>query len=154
MSDIGNVLARNANLRGYLNQLSEMVGREVTEEQLSSLEEVEKLKKTASQLNGYPKKYIKIASEALAQERFTSLVQRLAKANSNPISIWLDATASCGTLYIPGIIEFNFSFRFTAIPEGVVVLLTKDGSDKLLLDFSPDEVEVELQGKAWGNAEY
>lgn len=154
MSDLANKLARNANLRGYLNQLSELVGHEVAEQQLSSLEEVEKLKEVASQLKGYPKRHFEIDPEALAQERFTSLVQRLAEANSSPISIWLDATLYCGTFYISGISEFNFSFRLTSIPEGIVGLLTRDGSDELLLDFSPDEVEVELRGKTWGNVEY
>lgn len=154
MSDLVNALAQNAKLRGYLSQLSEVVGHEVTAEQLSSLEEVEKLKEAASQLKECPKKIIEVDPADLAQQRFASLVQRLAKANSSPVSIWLDATSSCGTFYISGIDKFNLSFSFDAIPEGVVVLLTEDCRDKLLIDFSPDEVEVELQGKEWGDAEY
>ncbi len=70
------------------------------------------------------------------------------------MSIWLNATASCSAFHLLRVNEFNFAFRFAEIPEGVVVLLTEDGGDKLLLDFSPDEVEVELQGKVWGYAEY
>lgn len=154
MSDLVNRLARNAELIGYLNQLRELVGREVSKEQLGSLEEVERLKGVASQLKDCPKTLIEIAPEDLAKERFTSLVQRLVKANPSPVSIWLNATSSCGTFYLSRVDGFNFAFRFASIPEGVVVLLTEDGRDRLLLDFSPDEVEVELQGMEWGNIDY
>jgi hypothetical protein len=154
INNLGNALVRNAKLKGYLSQLSEVVGREVIEDQLSSLEEVERLKEASQQLNGCPKKIIEITPEDLLRERFALLVRKLAKSNSSPVSVWLDATSHCGTIYLSGIDEFDFSFRLAAIPEGVVVLLTEDGRDKLLLDFSPEEVEVELQGKVWGNVEY
>jgi hypothetical protein len=154
MSDLAKRLARNAALKPYLDQLRELVGSEVTEQQLSSLEEVQRLKKVASQFNCRPKKVIKIAPEDLTRERFKLLVHALAKANPSPVSIWLNATASCGTLFLSRIDEFNFGFQYDAIPEGVVVLLTKDGNDKLLIDINPDEAEVELQGERWGNVEY
>jgi hypothetical protein len=154
MNELVSRLARNAEQKRYLDQLSELVGREVTEEQLSSLEEVQRLNEVASQLNGGPKRVIKIAPEDLARERFRLLVHALAKANPSPVSIWLNATASCGTLFLSKLDEFNFAFQPNAIPEGVVVLLTKDGKDKLLLDINPDEVEVELQGEMWANSEY
>lgn len=154
MNNLGNALARNAHLENYLGQLSEMVGHEVTEDQLSSLEEIERLKEASRELQRCPKKIIEITPEDLRRERFALLVLTLAKAKSSPVSIWLDATSYCGTLYLAGVNEFNFSFRLDSIPEGVVVLLTEDGRDQLLLDFSPEEVAMELQGKAWGNVEY
>jgi len=154
MNDLTKKLTRNAELEGYLNELSELMGRKITEKDLSALEEVEKLKNAAVKLEEQPKTLIVLAPEELKQARFSSLVQRLAKANPNPVSVWLNATSSCGTFYLSRIDKFNFSFRFDAIPEGVIALLTEDGNDELLLDFSPDEVEVELQGAEWGSAEY
>ncbi len=74
MSDLTKRLTRNAELPGYLNQLRELAAREVTEDQLGSLEEVERLKGATSQLKGCLKKLIEIAPEDLTQERFTSFV--------------------------------------------------------------------------------
>ena len=154
MNELANRLTRNTELKVYLDQLKELIGREVFEEELGPIEEVEQLKEAASQLKDYPKKLIEIAPGDLVKERFALLVHQLTNTNPSPVSIWLNATSSCGAFSIPRVDAFNFGFRFDLIPEGVVVLFTKDGRDRLLLDFGPDEVEVELQGEEWGNIEY
>lgn len=154
MSDLERLVVRNAELQRYLRQLAELVGREVSETELDPPEEATRLKEAAVGLKQYPNRIIELTPEELTQGRFASFIQRLARANSSPVSIWLNATPSCGVFYLSRADNLNCSFRFSQIPEGVIVLLTQEGADKLLLDFSPDEVVLELQGVNWGNVEY
>lgn len=154
MSKYSERLERNSELRNYLAQLGELIGHEVTADQIGSLKDVEKLRAKASEIKHCPKMIEVIPPEDLKSARFASLVQRLEALNSKPVSIWLSATSSCGVFYIPKVSEFNFGFNFSEIPEGVVALLTEDGKDKLLLDFDSKEVELELQGEMWGSVDY
>jgi hypothetical protein len=55
--------------------------------------------------------------------------------------------------------KVNFAFDFVMNPEGILVVLTADLSDKMLLDYSEDRVqgqmlELEISGPHWGPAEF
>jgi hypothetical protein len=153
-NDVSRRLACNAELNRYLAQLTELAGREVTEAELGAPEDALRLRKAAAKLQGLPKRVLELAPEEIRQARFGDFVRRLVDGNPSPVSIWLNAASACGMVFLPRVDEFNFRFRFSAVPEGVVALLTEQGMDKLLLDFGPDEVVLELQGNLWGNLNF
>jgi len=141
-------------IKSYITLLSRLTGQAVREEQLCSLDETRKLKDQAAGMSPVNKKTFEVSPAELRSDRFTHFVQRLHKANSSPIYIWVDATNQCGALQIPGITAFNFLFDFSNVPGGTVVLLAVNLEDRLLLDIDSDTIELETQGNSWPKVIY
>ena len=152
MTDLTMKLRRNADLQIYLSQLAELVGRQIVEGELSSIEEVNRLKEGG--FRSCPEKTISLMPENLREGRFHSFIKRLAIKNPVPVAIFLKPTQYCGTFYATRIDKINFDFRFDLIPEGIFTLITEDGGDEFVLDFDADEIEVGLQGEMWGSVDY
>lgn len=155
MTDLSERLARNKHMPRYLNQLAELTGSQVSEDQLGSIGQVESVKSQAIALKKkLPVNSFCIDPRDLAGDRFHVFVQKLKAANCSPVSIWIEPSSVCGLMFISSIDNFNFSFDFDVVPEGLIVLQSEGVNDEVLLDFSPDEVEVEVCGETWGGIEY
>lgn len=154
MNDISTRLIRNSKIDAYLLQLQELTGRLVTESELSSVGEVEKIKAGTETLTSQEKTVLELKLSDLYGRRFSDYINRLRDANPGAVYIWLHATNSCGVLSVPSIADINFTFDHEKIPEGVIVLLAVDFSGRALLDFDADAVEIEVQGDSWSDVKF
>ncbi len=154
MNDLPTRLTRNSMIDAYLLQLQELSGKLVTESDLSSVGEVEKIKAGTETLASQAKTVLNLKLSDLYSRRFSDYISRLRDANPGTVYIWLHATNSCGVLSVPSIADINFTFAHEKIPEGVIVLLAADFGGRVLLDFDADAVEIEVQGDSWSDVKF
>jgi len=90
--------------------------------------------------------------------RFRAFLRHLADANPSDVYIWTPASNICGVLKPLSLSEFDVAFPFDVNPEGVLVILTADFSDQLLLDYSDEGqgkmLEAEVSGEHWSRVVY
>jgi hypothetical protein len=84
-------------------------------------------------------------------------VDVLEKMNPVGVYIWTPASNVCGVLAPVSLQTIQWGFGFDLIKEGILVLLTADLADKMLLDFSQNssgdhDLEIEVSGSKWGNS--
>jgi hypothetical protein len=89
--------------------------------------------------------------------KFSSLVKQLHDLNPEPIYLWTSRTNDCGLFKLDDVSKLNFAFPFEINPEGILVITTIDGNDRMLLDFSGENqsqqlLEVEIRGQNWVKA--
>jgi hypothetical protein len=146
-------------LPSYLSELKALTGLDIDSESLSSIEDTEKIRNEASSIENTDINKFAIDFEEKNSERFKKFVASLNEANSSPVYIWTNRSNFCGLHKINSINMIDFSFPFEINQEGIIVFLTEDINDKLLLDFScnskdQEVLEVELQGKNWALIHY
>lgn len=144
------------NLPFYVDELRCFAGANIDTKSLSSIEEVENIRKKSLPLNELQatKNVVKFSEKN--SDRFKRFIENLREANSNPVYIWLHSSNLHGLLKVDSIDAIDFSFPFNVNSDGIVVFLTSDFSDRLLLDFYHDcegqeMLEVELKGKHWSS---
>lgn len=153
-------LRQKLNLRRYLDELAALVGRSVDADELSTLERATAIREEVGQKFGaLPSQASEILFSERCSDRFNGFVQRLGNANSSSIYVWTPRTVSCGTLLVPSLATIKFSFDFGVNEEGILVFLSSDLEDRLLLDFSAspagDQImKIETQGTNWGGITY
>ena len=94
-----------------------------------------------------------------SSKRFKNFIARLYSCNKSPVYIWTAKSNNYGLFKIDSIKKINFSFKFKVNVEGIVVLLTENLQDTLILDYyenSKEErlLEITLQGKNWFSVAY
>lgn len=146
-------------LASYIKELKSLsCTGEVNKNNLSSLDEVEKVRGKTSQLDELPMNKAIVEFSVLSSKKFnnfnTQLLQKLIKS-----LYWTPRTNGCGLYSVESIDAVNFNFPFNINAEGILVLVSVDAQDKLLLDFyKSDEgkqmVEIEVSGKNWSSAEF
>jgi hypothetical protein len=159
MGDLSDKLAFKRELPRYLRDLAVLLGRRVEAAELLSVEETQKIRVQANQVARQPLLRFEVPFGAKEEERFDSFLKRLADANPSDAYLWTPAANICGVLRPVPLSAVNFSFPFDLNPEGIVVILTSDLNDQLLLDYSLGEegepmLEVETSGKHWGSVAY
>lgn len=148
------------NIASHLSQLSHLVNREVTADDLLSLEATEAIREQSrSLLKNDPLKKFQIQFSEKAEARFAAFIKNLHALNPKPIYIWTDHTIECGLYEVGSILEINFKFEYSKFPAGIMSFVTKDFSDKLLLDFFEESngerfIEIELTGDHWPSCTY
>ena len=75
------------------------------------------------------------------------------------VYLWTPRTIDCGVLLVPSLDVVKFDFDFDVNEEGILVLLSSDLVDRLLLDFSKsctgeERMTVESQGINWMHVDY
>lgn len=154
MAKIPNKAELKRNLPSYLLELKQITGLDVDSKSLSPIEDVEKLREKASVLADLDKNRLIISFSEKNSKQFRKFVVNLSKSNSNSVYIWTNRANLYGLYKVASIDAIDFSFPFDVNSDGIIVFLTSDLSDKLLLDFYYDSeyqemIEVELQGKHW-----
>ena len=144
------------NLTFYMDELRSFTGVNIDAKSLSSIKEAENIREKSLSLNKLQATKNVIKFDEKNDERFKRFVINLREANSNPIYIWLHGSNLHGLLKVNSIADIDFSFPFNVNSDGIVVFLTSDFSDRLLLDFYHDSegqemLEVELKGKHWSS---
>ncbi len=141
----------------YLKELSQLSIDKFDEKYLATPEVTEKIRKEVKRSE--LKKKIEIFFEEKEAERFRCFVNNLHEHNKSPIYIWTERSNTCGIYEISSVIRFNFGFPFTVNHEGVIVLMAKNLTDEMILDFYDDfdkkkKLEIELFGPNWSNVNY
>jgi hypothetical protein len=82
MANIHNKIAFKRNLASYLLELKKLTRIDVSSESLSSLEDLEKIRKKSLSLKQRDKKKFVISFEEKTSERFKAFIANLSKANN------------------------------------------------------------------------
>jgi hypothetical protein len=154
MNDRNLEIRRLTLLPAYLAELRVLTGRNVTADELLSAHETLLLRGMLKQI---PKRQCTnacIAFGARTSSSFTRMIERLSALNATPVVLWLEKSNDCGALVLQSLRDINFSFPFDAIPDGIFVVATTDGLNRMVLDFSEMEggqlsLEIELCGPHW-----
>lgn len=140
------------NIKAYLAELKELTEVDVSPQFLSSLEEMEEIRKKSSHLKDIDKiKYIANFS-IKNSDRFKKFIANLSKANNSPVYIWTKRANSCGLYKAASINAINFSFEFDLNTEGIVTFTIKNANNQLLLDFYrvlKEQETIEIEVKDW-----
>ena len=159
MTNIKNKREYLSNIAPYLLELVILANKTVNKSDLSSVDKVDEVRAGASNLENLPIEKFTVDFSEKNDARFSSYVQGLYDANNEEVYLWTSKTNICGLYKVGSIKDVNFSFPFELNDEGVVVFVSADLENKLLLDFSVDPtgnkiVEVEAQGLNWSNIKY
>lgn len=153
---MNNKLMYKKNLRSYLNELGHLTKRTPGESELLSLEFTEEERARACKVKAKASLRFEINFKDKNTPKFEMYINSLYVKNPSPIYIWTERSNYCGIFEIPSILEFNFNFNFDVNSEGIIVLLSKNMADKMILDFSPsvsdlsqNQLEIELLGDNW-----
>ena len=159
MSELSEKLSSKKELSRHLCELGLLVGRPVHKKELLSLNETESVRNQANQVIRQPVGKFDIPFEKKQETRFLKFIEHLTKVNPNDVYLWTPASNLCGVLRPVPLKTFRITFPFELNPEGIIVILTSDLSDQLLLDYSQgsnDEqlLEIEVSGERWGDIVY
>ena len=159
MTNVKNKREYLSNIASYLLELGMLANKTVNKGDLSSIEKVGEVRAGISNLGNLPIEKFKVDFSEKDDARFGSYIQGLYNTNNEQVYLWTSKTNICGLYKVGNIKDVNFSFPFELNDEGIVVFLSADLKDKLLLDFSIDStgnkvVEVEAQGLNWPNIKY
>lgn len=145
-------LKRKLLLRDYIGVISCLVGRQVRESELSDVDFALEFRKKAERFSIMPTTSLEVGKAAIVSAKFLEFLRRLSEANSSPLYLWTRHTVDCGMLQVDSLEMVRFSDALTCLPDGILVVVTKDASDRLLFDVLTDEenrVTVEVQGDNW-----
>ena len=147
------------NIDSYLLELEMLADLKLSKDDLSSLKEVENIRDAALNLKSSQSSKFEIDFIDKSSDRFVHYIQNICQTNDDQVYLWTSKTNSCGLYKVDSISHVNFSFPFEINKEGVLVFLTADVNDKLLLDFTIDDagkkvIEVETQGLNWPSVEF
>ena len=159
MTRLAGRLTQKVNLPQHLRELSQLVGRKVEPEELLSLAETEAVRAQGMTVQRLPSWRCELRFSDKRSARFGRLLQAIRERNPSPVYLWTPLSNDCGLLRPVPLSDVRFDFDFAVNRDGIVVLLTADLQDRMLLDFSegPDGeqlLEVEVAGANWGQATY
>jgi hypothetical protein len=149
---------RRHELPAYLRELSVLAGRSVTEEEVSSLEEVENLRAPPDSVSARTneRKFTMLFRHKTGVA-FENYIESLFAANPSPVYIWTHRTRICGAFVLGSIRELNRSFGFRLNEDGIVSVTTTDFRDELVLDWFEEHgrelLEVNARGERWSAVE-
>jgi len=152
-------LAAHRCLPTHLAQLAELLGRTVVASELMTLELTEEVRAQSKLVAPQPTWQQEIAFADRVGARFINLIKRLGEAHSVQVLIWTPLSNKCGLLHAVDLEAIKFGFQFDTIAEGIIVILTVDFMNKMVLDYSDDDLGnqricVEVCGASWGRIAY
>jgi hypothetical protein len=152
-------IRRNLDLTRYLEELSELTGRQVHADELGSIEGAASIRENCQKFGAQTICVIEMPFAERDSERFKRFIQGLSKANAAYVQVWTPRTISCGVFVMPSIDAVRFDFDFSINGKGILVFVTSDLEDRLLLDFSESAavgriMRIETQGANWMTVSY
>lgn len=152
-------LRQKLNLKKYLKELTALTGRPVDLDELGSLEQAAAIRDTGQKFGERSSQTHEILFSERCSAQFKEFVLRLHEANPSSVYVWTPRTINCGTLLVESLAVVKFDFDFSVNEEGILVFLSSDMEDRLLLDFSNsatgDQVmKIETQGSNWSKVAY
>ena len=153
-------LQKKLNLSRYLHELSSLIGRSIEADELGAPVGATAIREEVGlKFGSLPTQSSIISFSERCSGRFNGFIQRLGELNPLPVYVWTPRTVSCGTFLVSSLASINFNFDFDINEEGMLVFLSSDLKDKLLLDFSRlsagnQIMTIETQGERWGRVIY
>lgn len=143
----------------YLLELTKLTGIDINSEVLSSLDEVERIRRNTNVLANANTTNFVIKFSDKNSDKFSKFIKSLKKANSHPVYVWTQSANLFGLYKADSIDAIDFAFPFDVNTSGIVNFLAEDLNDELLFDFYHDPqnqemLEVELKGKHWPSIIY
>ncbi len=117
---------RRAQISSYLAELSALSGRAVSADELMRSQETLALRDAIKRI---PKETVVrcvIPFEERTSDDFVSMINQLQALNDSPIVLWLPKANDFGPLVVSSLKHVNFAFPFEIVPEGMLVIATKD----------------------------
>lgn len=154
MNDRNLEIRRLTLLPAYLAELRVLTGRNVAADELLSAQETLLLRAMLKQIPKNQCTHACFAFGARTSSSFTMMIERLIALNATPVVLWLEKSNDCGPLGLQSLRDINFSFPFDAIPDGIFVVATTDGLNRMVVEFSEmaggqPSLEIELCGPHW-----
>ena len=152
-------LRQKLNINKYLEELAVLAGRTVQAGELGGVEQAASIREVGKKFSVSEASSSEISFVDRSTERFKDFIKRLHGENPSPVYVWSPRTIDYGTLLLPSLGAIKFDFDFAVNEEGILVFLTNDLEDRLLLDFfilPTDEkrLKIETQGTNWGSIIY
>jgi hypothetical protein len=148
------LLVKKANgkkyMQEYLAELNVICTRRITEDQLLSLEETYDI---IARIKSH------ISSESTIKEQINfdekiklkHVIDEVKNSFGNGLYLFTEYSKMCGVLYLEDIYQFNSDFNFTAEHAGIISLINKEITFKLVLDFYEEQsqqfLEIEVYKK-------
>lgn len=141
-------------LKDYLRELSVLLGRQVTAEELSLPSLAAEIAAQSKSLMTQPSSTFTIPFTELSQSRFRLFIENLAARLSMPVMLFTPASRQCGFIQVPSINHINYQFPFDINSDGILSFIASDLSNRLLFDFfksssGVETVQIEIEGVAW-----
>lgn len=139
-----------SNLNEYLKELEAITKIDVSQIDLLSIVESDKVV-----FNGDDKSY-KAKILFNDKERLLILFGDLLKLKDGKAFLSTEYSKDCGLLEIDSLKDFNVNFNFNDEHSGLITIVLKDLSNKLLLDFYEENqqqyLEIKVYGEDWSKA--
>jgi hypothetical protein len=154
MGDEKRSLPSKQNMTLHLRQLSLLTGGIVAREDLLTVDETEAVRENAKLIQYSSSWRDTIAFSEKSSPKFKTLIAELDELSSEGVYLWTPLSNLCGLLRPIPLDTIRWEFAFDLIPEGIIVFLSADLQDKLLLDYSSssdgrEELEIEVSGEKW-----
>lgn len=152
-------IRQHRNLKMHLGELGALTGRSVEANELSSAEQASLVRNSEKKFSEYDVMSVDILFSDIESFQFKNFIKQLYDKNNSPVQVWLPRTIDCGILEIDSILDVRFNFNFNLNEEGILVLMTQDMEDKLLLDWfkipdGEERLKIETQGVNWSKVLY
>ena len=144
-------IAFKKNIKVYLETLKALTGYEVNPKDLCSLSELDEAKKYAEKLREMPMLSYEFDRNGFPGRDFTNFLNDLNKSNPSHVYVWMSYSNFCGLYKLNSLFEFKFDKVYESVSDGVVVLMSDDYKDRLLIDADELSVTIELKGENWIN---
>lgn len=159
MTDVKSKREYLSNIASYLLELGVLTNKKIKKDDLSSVDRVAEIRAKVTRLEELPLEKFRISFAEKKYNRFGHYIQGLCESNNGEVYIWTSKTNVCGLYKVASIRDIDFSFPFEINDEGIVVFLSADLKDKLILDFSFDPagnkiIDIEAQGENWSKIKY
>lgn len=146
-------IGKRVNMKAYLRELAELLGREVNESELLNLEETERISYRSRKFDSWIAKNWEFDYMESAN-KLKIILELFKHLNSSKIFLWIPLSLECGCLTLDSLDEINVSNIFK--DDLTISIVTTDMKDKVLIDFTIDAdqhklVQLEILGENWSN---
>jgi hypothetical protein len=143
----------------YLTALEKLLRRKIEKSELLSADETNQIREfTIKVWKKYPQVKFEIPFEDKSKPAFKVFLESLAKSSPEQVYIWMAHTNECGLCKPVKLLDINFDFEYEWLPEGDLIVVTRDGENRMALDFSEDDgkriLEIRIQGRDWSRITY
>ncbi len=150
-------LLYNQYIKPHFIALNSIVSHKIDIADLINISDTINLREKAQELQHKPLYEFEIPFTEKKTIKFDNFLQALHEQNDQPVLVWIKHTIDCGAYKMNSILDLNTQFSFTDPPGDIVVFVTNDNKDKLLLDcyVNQDGEEmllIEIQGDNWINS--
>lgn len=137
-------------LKEYLKELEAITNIDVSKKNLLSIVESDKI---TFQTDGKPYKAKVLFND---KERLLIFIGDLLELKDGKAFLSTAYSKDCGLLQLNSLKDFNVNFKFNDEHSGLITIVLKDLSNKLLLDFYEENqeqyLEIEVYGDDWSKA--